>query len=557
MSDKKPTYVQQNPRPKLQGRTLSNWSLLDLALLLLFIGFIVLVFWLIDFAASLMVSAILVLLFRSSKGYGRLYYDLYKDGMSKWRNGFHNGIWWRAEDTEGSWLARWLRKRRSPLPAQFVRIQAKVDGELQRFCILHQTDRPYDQLYITARGGGFAGADVNDQTRLVTEMSTLIDQIIAQSGLKAGISQLRITGPYNQMVLAKNLQDGISPIIARPELFELDTATKEWVDWARENARQIPTELTRYRAAELWSFIVITIKRHRSWRNLTNQEIAETPIIELGQALIEGLRENSNLKLQDVHSPSLPEAALIARSAWDVTRVSDYFRRRENGEVPTTDEEVDAILARYVAEAEAKAVGIRSKRKRKAVLAAGMHEGAREIDRLLAAWPQECIETNGREHYLRFDDNYIAILRVVKTPEEFRSDQIMSLHSLVKKHWTRFAFVSESVSGQTQSDMLLWQASVAENFNQAFYGRRVIKDPRRTAKSRTAVDQLTHMSVNTIAQMANGVIVIVEHSPARLRLAVKSVSAKYGRIGFKIEQVKGSSRLLDWFFTGALAANRV
>ena len=556
MSNNSSTLMQNNPRPKLQGRTLTNWSKTDYVVAGIIIGLAALVFWLVGAFFAVVALGGLVLLFRGSKGYGRLYHDLYKDGASKWRNSVHKGIWWRAEDTEGSRLARSLRKRHPALPAQFVRIQAEIDGELKRFTLLHQTDRPYDQLYILARGGSFAGADVNDQTRLVAEMNNVLDQIIARSGLKAGISHLRITGPFNLQTLARNLKEGISPLNARPELFVLDEGTQGWVEWARQNAEQIPLELERYRASELWSLIVITIKRRNKLRNLDNREIAEVPIIELGQALIEGLRENSNFGLQDVHNPDLSEMALISRSAWDTITINDYYRRRENGEVPRNDEEIDAIINAHVIAAEIKAEGVKSKRKREAIIAAGHAEGAQEVDRRLAAWPEERIETNAEDNYLRLDDNYIAILRMKEVPKQFRSDQIMSVHSLVKKHWTRFAFVSESISGQTQSDILLYQASLLENFNRTFYGRRIVADPRRTAKSRNAVDQLEHMSINTIAQMANGFITIVERDPQRLRQAVKDVGAKYGRIGFQTEQVVGTARLIDYFFSGALAANR-
>lgn len=556
MPSKDSLLIQRNPRPKLQGRSLSNWSTSDYIVGLLILGLVALVFWLVHPFFALVVSGLLILLFRSSKGYGRLYYDMYKDIASKWREKIHRGIWWRAEDTQGSRLARWLRKRHPALPAQFVRIQAEIDGQVERFCLLHQTDRPYDQLYIAARGGAFAGADINEQTRLVTEMNSILDQIITQSGLKAGISHLGIKGPFNQMTFEKNLQEGISPVVARPEIFELDQATQDWITWARQNANQIPLELERYRAAEMWSLIVITIKRRSKWRNLSNQEIAEAPIIELGQALIEGLRENGNFKLQDVHNPSLSEMALLARSTWDTVSINDYFRRREYGEIPRNDDEIDAIVESYIAKAEEQAAEMKSKRKREALIAAAAAEGAREVDRRLAAWPQQCIETDATDNYLRFDDNYIAILRVTKLPEQFRSDQVMSVHSLSKKHWARFAFVSESISGEAQSDMLLYQASLLENVNRALYGRRIVKDPRRSAKSRNAVEQLEHMSVNTIAQMANGFITIVERDPQRLRRAVKSVSAKYGRIGFKTQQVTGSARLIDYFFSGALAANR-
>ena len=322
----------------------------------------------------------------------------------------------------------------------------------------------------------------------------------------------------------------------------------------------MPVVLESYRAAEIMSFITITIKRRRKWKNLrlTNDQIAETPIIELGHALIEGLRESSNLMLQDVHSPSLPDSALMARSSWDVFGIEDYYRRRANGEMPRTDDEVDAIIESYVeaALAKAKAASITSERKLRTIAAKAQMEGAREVDRLLAAWPQERIETDGKEDFVRFDNNFIAILRVTELPKQFRSDQIMSLHWRVKKRWTRFAFVSESISGDAQTTMLTYKASALENFNRAFYGRRIIRDPRRTNRSKEVMGELEQMAVNTIAQMANGLVTIVESDPRRLRRAVKEVKAKYKSIGFKTEQVKGSARLIDYFFSGALAANR-
>ena len=557
MPDRNSTLIQNNPRPKLQGRPLSNWSRQDIIILLLILGTLGLTWWLVDYSVALVLSPMLIVLYRRSNGYGRFYYDAFTDVASMWRDHYHKGIWWRADDTEGPRFARWLRQRHPALPAQFVRIHAEIEDEVETRCILHQTDMPYDQFYIAASGGAFASADVNDQTRLVTEMNSLFDQIIAQSGLKAGISHLRITGPFNQMKVSNRMKKGMSPTVAQPDFFELDEKTARRVAKMRENAKQITMELEKYRAAETWSLIVITVKRRFNLANLTARQVSQTPIIELGQALMEGLRENGNFKLQNIHSPSLSEAALIARSSWDVVGIHDYFRRRESDAVPKTDEQVDKILENYRNAAEFKARDEKSERKRKAIIAAGLEDGAREIDRLLEAWPQKCIETNGKEHYLRFDDNYIAILRVTELPKQFRSDQIMSVHTVDKKHWTRFSFVSESISGETQTNMLIYKASLLENINKALYGRRILPDPRRSARSRNAMEQVEHMSVNTIAQMANCLITVVERDPQRLRRAVKTVSAKYGRIGFKTQQVKGSARLINYFFSGALAANRI
>lgn len=558
MSDGKSTLIQRNPRPKLEGRTLSNWTVGDAVLLIIIVTTTGLVLWQVTPMLALLPASLLVLLYRSPKGYGRLYQDFITEFRSGWRNDVHKGVWWRAHDTEGSKFTRWQRRRHNVLPAQFVRISTEIDGELTRFCLLHQTDRPYDHLFISAQGGAFAEADVNQQTRLVGEMNSLLDQIIAQSDLKAGISHIRITGPFDQMIVAQNMSGGLDPIIKHPDMFKLDEATKDWVEWARANARQIPVALEQHHASAVWSFIVITIKRRHKWSNLqfTNQQIAEIPIIELGQALIEGLRESGNLMLQDVHSPSLPESALIARCSWDTVDIGDYYRKRAKGEIPTTDEEVDAIIESYMEAAEVKAATVRSKRKRQAILNQAATEGAQAVDKLLQAWPQECIETDGKENYLRFDDNYIAILRVTELPEEFRSDQIMSLHWIVKNRWTRFAFVSESTSGDSQSDMLIMQASLLENYNRTRYARRVVRDPRRAKRSRDVLEQLDQMSVNTIAQMANGLITVIERDPQKLRRAVKEVKARYGSLGLKTEQVKGSARLIDYYFTGALAANR-
>lgn len=558
MQDSTSTLIQKNPRPKLQGRSLSNWSVPDVLILITILATAGLAFWKLGPVVGVMPTVFLVTLFRSPTGYGRVYVDVSTEMASTWRNDFHQGIWWRKDDNEGSKLALWLRKRHDALPAQFVRIQTEIDGAVKKICLLHQTDRPYDHFYITARGGAFASADVNQQTRYVAEMNDLLNQIIAQSGLKAGISQLRITGPFNQMIVSDKLSQGIDPVVAKPELFNLDEPTSQWVEWARENARQIPLALEQHRASHVWSLIVVTIKRRRKWKSLkfTNQQISEIPIIELGQALIDGLREKENLMLEDVHSPDLPESALIARCSWDVVGIGDYYRRRSEGAIPKTDEEIDAILDEYEAIAEEEAASVRNRWKRKAILAQGAIDGAREVDRRLEAWPQVCIETLQKENYLKFDNNYIAVLRVTELPKEFRSDQIMSMHWLVKNRWTRFAFVAESTSGEAQSNMLVYKASLLNNYDRAFYANRIVRDPRRSKKSREIMDQLDQMSVNTIAQMANGLITVIERDPERLRRAVKEVKAKYGSIGFKTEQVIGSARLIDYFFSGALAANR-
>lgn len=555
MPNQNATLIQENPRPKLQGRAFSNWSLPDVMLGVLLAMTIVVALWQLGLIGGIVSAAFLGLLARTQSSYARLYQDLGKEIAGGWREGFHKGVWWRAEDNEGSNLARWLRARHSPLPISFVRIQTEIEGVVERFCLLHQTDRPYDHLLITAEGGSFASADVNEQTRLVEMMNGILDQIVSQSDLKAGISHVSITNPFNQMVMSRNLATSMSPILARPELFKLDNETASWVDWAQQNARQIPVTLEKYRAANSQAFIVITIKRRRKWRDLTSKQIAETPIIELGKALIDGLREQDALKLQNIHSPNLPDLALIIRSAWDITGINGYYRDRENGVIPTTDEGIDDVLAYYRQEAEVEAELEKRTYKRKSILASGATKGAQEVDNLLRAWPERCIETNEKENYLRFDDSYIAMLRVTELPKQFRSDKIMSLHWLVKDVWTRFAFVGESTSGSTQTNMLIYKASLEENFNRAFFGRHIVKDPRRTARSRKTGQELEQMSLNTIAQLSNGIVTIIERDPDRLRRAVKKVKARYNLIGFKTEQVKGSARLIDYFITG-LGVNR-
>src|SRR5690606_5512916 len=120
--------VQHNPRPKLQGRTMSNWSFGDRLLLLIIFVVAGLLWWQVSYLLALFWMLSLAILYRSSRGYGRVYYDLQKDMAGKWRSSFHKGVWWRAEDTEGSRLARWLRRRHHPLKAQFVRISAEIDG---------------------------------------------------------------------------------------------------------------------------------------------------------------------------------------------------------------------------------------------------------------------------------------------------------------------------------------------------------------------------------------------------------------------------------------------
>lgn len=527
-----PVVYQTISRPKLQAKVFTNWSRNDVVVVVL--SCLVIVgswVWSGLFSSLIEIPVALMLLFRSPSGYGRMYSEVYAAYRSIQLDDKLGGVIWQQSS----------KAKKAPIPLQFSQIEAVIEGKTERFCLLQQLDQPYDHLYIAADGGAFADLEVNEQASAVNTLATITNFAIlrarAELRRKIGISYLRINGPYDPSQLAVNLRAGMDPTIVSPEQFDLDEGTKEWVRWARENSNQLRATATSSGGATNWFLIVLTIKRSRAWNSakkgsLSSRQLYELPIVELGRSMVESLSSNSALGLRNVRPLGLAELASVVRSSWDVgPGINRYYTDRAKGLIPTTDEEIDAYR---------------------------LEHGEEGINEFLQAWPTQSIVTTKEDDCLIMDGNWISTIRITKLPENVRSDQFLALQYTDKPgRWVRRAMVGQSVSGDSETNQLILSASFSTNFNNAFFGNRIVQNPKFTRKQRQLAQQTWEISANSVAQLFNDLLVVVSPSREETLASRKDVMGTLESAGFRCEVVKASARRLDAALSGSLGINRL
>ncbi len=523
--------------PKLQAKLLTNWSPLDIMVsILLGLGVIASWVWLEAFLSLVITAVATSLLYRSSRGYGRFYWEIYTDFKSWYIDKILGGVLWSAEPV-GNRFVRWLRSHYRAIPLRLSRIEVEIEDVKESFGLLRQTDGTYDYLYIAADGGSFSGLDVNQEANAVSALAGVVNEAVMRANyLKVGMSFLRVTSPYDLTELANNLRRSMNPIVAHPERFNLDNDTRDWVDWSVQNAEEVRNELVRLGAAKNWYLIVLTIKsnipkREKKRSKLTNKQLYEQPVVELGRSLVKNLREADLLGLRNVHCMGMAELALLVRASWDVTGLYEYMAARDRGEIPSTDEEIDEFLETH---------------------------DVSELDGYLRAWPERIISVSSKQHFIRMDDNYVSTLRVERMPERIRADQFRSLHYRVPAGiWLRRAMVGQSVSGTAQTNHLVVSQSFFMNVQGAFSQNNIVEHPKVAKRRAMLREQAEEMSSTTIAQHYNQLQTVVATSESLLLTQRKEVEVKYGNSGFRSGVVPRSARQMDAAIGGMLGINRL
>jgi hypothetical protein len=533
---------QDIPANKLQAKGFVNWTGLDGFVLFTSIGVSIALgvwtHWLVGVAVAVF---LLPLSIRLKNSLGRMYFEIAKGLYGEYIDHVLKGVLWRADDKSNKFI-RWLRYKKyrrnppSPIPLQLGRVQAMIDGKLERFSLIHQLDRPYDHIYLAARGGAFADLDINRNHRAVNELARLTNQIITQTSLKVGISYLRIKGPFDATKTAQYLRSNMNPFIANPQAFSLDPDMEAFTDWMRENSNQLRPVARSFGAAESWYVIVITIKRTHAWNTarkgkLDDQQLYDLPIVELGRAMVETLQQSSLLELADIRCLSLAELSSMVRCSLDVADIDTYYNDRAAGRIPRNDEEIDALLAEY---------------------------GEDYVNDILQAWPRECIETSKKEDYLKLDGNYITTLRVTQLPQQARADQFLALHYMLNKgQWSRQAMVGESASGSAETQQLIISQSAQISLNTAFKSNRVVTSPKFKKRQRELSQQVEQLSANSVSQHFNMLITVIAPDLVAMKKGRQKVISACAANNFKTEVIKGSAFQLDAGISGMLGINRL
>lgn len=546
MSDEIVFRYQEIPQQKLQAKIFTNWSSNDLIVLAIGTALVILSFMFLTIDTTMMVVvAVYAPLIRFSKGYGRLYSEMYLTYTSWYVNTLLGGVWWQKE-RDKSWIRRLLRRLHGvAIPLRFARVSSEFNGVLERFGLLQQTDRPYDFLYVKARGGAFASLDQSVQADAVSELANIVNAEIIQSDLKVGSSYLRITSPYNPNEVQDYLLTSMNPLYSRPELFVPgDKGQQEFVDRMRANANFLRPAMTKMGGASNWFLIVLSIKRPLAFRwaqfiarltrrdlKLNSEKIYDLPILELGRSLVETLSHSTLLELRDTHCLTLPELGQMVRSSWDIANMPQYFQEQAEGIIPTTDEQIDEWIRQ---------------------------NPGKDYASYLKAWPQKIIKTSKKDNYIQMDDTYISTLRVTGLPRRMRSDQALSIHSRIPPGmWTRQAFVAESVKGRVETQQLVYGTSLLMNLQQAFMSNRMVEDPFIRDKKNELAKQTDMISAHSISQYFNGVYPVLATSPEALRDHRKKLRGILSNVGFKTEIVKGSVLQREAGITGMLGINRL
>lgn len=543
MSD---AYVYQEiPDNKLSGKSLTNWSRADVMVLLLGVASTVAVWvWLSPILAFFVASIAVALIYRFATSYGRGYNEILAAFHGLYIEYMLHGVVYDANDfatgeerTRG--LAAFLRRHdigvdgHSPLPFDFVRVRARGTS----FTVLRSRDTPYDHIVIAASGGAFAGRDPNAQQAAVNALAETTNHTIAKSDLKVGISYLLLNGPLNSAKLQHALKEMIDPVIAVPDMFYLDEEELAYVTRRRQYADHV-LKTTRYAgAAETWHAVVLSIRRTYEWERaargkVSGKDLYELPLADLARSMVQSLQSSSKLELGDVRCLGITELSSLVRCSWDAADINGYYKAQQAGEIPTTDEELDALQLRQ--------------------------KGTKPSINLLRPFPEQRVTVHGKKGYVQFDNNFIAVVRVTQLPERIRADEFKSLHAIMPAGtWVRQAMVGSSVSGGAETTQYILGQSAMLNLTKAFKGNRIVADPRDKRKQKALADQANQLSVHSVSQHFNMLFAIVATDPDTLQNNISDLRAALLTRGFKTDNVKATARLVPAVISATLGINRL
>lgn len=538
-------YTQQIPDNKLQSRVLTNFApLQDGIFLFVMLGLGYLAARTIPLAVVFVVIVTIVLFFRTPEGVGRLYREVWLELVAMYIEGVLGGILWQADESgREKRFAKYLRGRRSAIPVELTQIRAVIDGKLERFGLLQQLDRPYDHLYIIASGGNFANMGNSSESRGVNLLASVTNSSILQNtDMKVGLSYVRITTPSDPYKLSGTLRRKIDPIIQFPEKFQLSDDEKEYVAWQRRNIDQWQTTINSMGGTKSWQLIVVTIKRSWATRirtrasRVTNRQLTNLPIIELGRTLVQDLSNATSLGLKDVHVLGLAELAEVFHVSWNPFGTEQYFKAKSQGLIPTTDDDIDRFRE--------------------------LHKGDKNLPKLLdgflQAYPKRIVRIYRKKKCVQFDENYISVIRITRLPESIRPDQFRELlYKLSRYGWIRRAMVAESVSSDKETRQLMIGQSMTLNLEEAMNNKKIVRDPRLARRRQKKQEQTNVISSQSIAQLFNYLWPVVCSNLDNVDKANQDIIGLLRGFGFKAKVVSQPALLVDASISGLLGANRL
>ena len=410
-----------------------------------------------------------------------------------------------------------------------------MDGAQFDFALLHQTDRPYDHLYIECKGGRFAAEDAFEKHRLVEVLGEIFVNILNQTKLKAGMGCIAITSPENFGYFQYYLRQHGDPVVVRDDLDDnLDEASREAIRQQRENLDQIIPTLRDHLAADTHALIVLTIKREGEWKPVergqaTHQEIYNLPVYRLGRALVDSLRA-SDWDFGRVEILRAHQLFLVCRRSWDVFGIGDFYETYNAFVQEFTDQSGHITDALQLFEA---------------------------LRAHLSEWPERVVRAEHKDA-LQMDDNFITVLRITGVPQVMRDDTALALRQQMGDGaWVRYWIGGESASGQTLQMQVWSNQSASDSVSGAFFDIFTRELPSTKRRRERLAQQAESLEQVSVAQKMQRFVAIITSEHRWSEEYYGKVVALLKTQGFTCEVVSVRAELLNAVLTSTLAVPRM
>lgn len=588
MSTQEPVMIHQIVENKAKASLMQGWTFGDMLFAAgAFITAVMVTLWLAVVGQSMLwcIPAFATAILLSSQvpgtNYARLYHEIwmgwkgfaiktvlggvlwlgspYKTQLLKWADSHDIAVPENAsieqlieltgqEPRGGLSLQQWLRDRRYllqeedrlilPLSIEFVEARG------QRAGVLNQLDSNLGHLYVIADGSLYNGLDATAQEMAHVRLSAAINRFVARSPMQVGVSQLRLTRPEDRTKTMMMLQKSGDPFMLRTDQFELDEESLAWVDWRQQNLGEIDVESRRFGASGNWMMLVVTFKWTDEWKRaargkISEEQIHELPLIDLGRALVEELSKVTDMGIQNPRILPPVELAHFLKCALTVNGIEEFHQARANGLVPTTDEEL--LVSSEDVEHEPDLY---------------TQEDIGRIKPMQWVWPTESIEV--KQDRLRIDNTWFMVIREVQVAEIERTDSAQLVHSVMPiGTYDSFAAVSQKTWGEAEARKDMFMETIRRSKEESYDRNKIVHHPRTRRQKRAREQHLEQITVNSINQRYHRIRVLTATTSDGLDRQFRDLSAGVSVLGVRLKPVTGRARLVDALITGLFGANRL
>jgi len=477
--------------------------------------------------------------------YGRVWWELWcmlKDVYIYF--GLGDTLYLASSEDDSGVIRRFLRQKRYRRPKNRFVWPIKhtiVEALGERYGIIQQLDRSFDHIPVRGHGSDFSAFNHDRMHDVSNNLAYNIDQVAATadgSGLKVGMSYVRLTRPSNSFKAETYFALNGQPLVFDTDQFEVDDATAETMARLRENADQITATQRANGAAETWQLAVATIKRTSEMEKaakgqLDDPRLYDLPLIELGRQVVEAIN-GSGMRVRDVHCLGYLELCQLIRGSYDVTNLSFHDSR--------FGDRIELVSEADVADPDSPYQA----------------EDLGTLKDPFPVAPHESIVVGS--DFACLDGNWISTIIVTKRREVFHVSEVQEIyhHRAPRGVWSSAVSAGQTISGSMATNVLVYQQRATSGIRRGLLGgRQEIEHPNTQKRRHSLKQQAELMSQSSLAQQFNDVFAVV--APSREAM-VKGRNHLLGTLrnnGYKCRVVKGRSRQLDGAITGALGIHRL